>query len=64
MKMHSMTFYALQSPCVRAIRFATDTYTPTRQVAFFNGEKIEVDDREPRNLLVEKLCLWIQENPS
>lgn len=58
-KMHSITFAALCSPAVRVIRFWR---IGEKSVPRLHGQSVEVDDREPRNELVELVCLAIQEN--
>lgn len=59
-RVHSMTYKALISDSCRAIRYMSTEYGMMRP--FLGNEEVIVDDREPRNELVEKLCLAMQEN--
>lgn len=56
--MHSMTFAALKS--VKAIDFILqeNSVCPGTSKPFWGDDEIVVDDRFPRNDMVERLCEW------
>lgn len=61
-KMHSVTYAALCSPAVRAIRYKRPEGNKNCTLPHLHNQPVLVDDREPRNELVELVCLAIQEN--
>ncbi len=59
-RMHSMTFMALRSWKINGIEYRSDPGSRNGVIPTFAGRDVIVDDREPRNQVVEELEKLLQ----